>query len=108
MKPLIALALSLLVLTSHASAEPTTQETCKSIADLAGTIMKARQNGRDMSELMELVGKYFEDAEERKPYDRMVVLAYDSPRYSTEEYKNKAVSDFKNSVYLGCFKARTR
>lgn len=106
MKPLIALTLALATLTSQASDEPTTQEICKSIADLAEVIMQARQNGRDMSVLMDLVGESFEDAEVRRPYDRMVVLAYDSPRFSVEKNQQDAVSDFKNSVYLSCFKAR--
>ena len=38
----------------------------------------------------------------------IIVDAYESPRFSTENYKARAISEFKNRWYLRCFKAQNK
>lgn len=37
----------------------------------------------------------------------MIEQAYDSPAYGSPEYKEKAATDFENSWFSNCLKARS-
>lgn len=97
--------LSSLLLSSiaHADTEPTgeaisPQAYCRDIVFMgADVIMRARQLGRPMPELYDA----FSTSE---VLQQIVVLAYDSPRFNTQEYKDKAVQDFSNKLYMECLK----
>lgn len=75
---------------------------CDSIAKMAGTIMQARQAGMDMGKVLETSSA--NEALSRRVRD-LTVAAYESPRYSTEKNKTRAVEDFKNDAYLACVKS---
>jgi hypothetical protein len=83
-----------IVAASSAVAE-TKQETCTLIGKLAAVIMEKRQDGVDMSSLMEIA--------ESEIVKRMVIFAYDTPRYSSEDYKRTAVQDFANEAMGVCY-----
>jgi len=77
---------------------------CKSISTLAGTIMKARQAGTSMSEMMEVkIGPDVKDLA-----TSMIVSAFETPRFNTEKIKQETISDFRDDWYLKCVKASTR
>lgn len=77
-------------------------ENCNSTAKMAGTIMQARQAGMDMGKVLETSSS--SEAFASKVRD-LVVAAYESPRYSTEKNKARAVEDFRNDAYLACMKS---
>lgn len=60
----------------------------------AEMIMEARQDGRNMGEVI----KAWPSAK------NLVVEAYEQPRFSTEESKKIAVQDFTNKEILRCHK----
>jgi hypothetical protein len=62
-------------------------------------LMEARQRGAAMSKAMETV----EAGDEL--HRKMIIAAWDSPRYSTQEHQRRAIEDFENDVYLQCVKA---
>lgn len=81
------------------SAEKDQVKICMQITELAGVIMTKRQNGVEILQFMEVL-----EAEGVKDpaFERILRLAYEKPRFTSSEYINQAVSDFKNEIYLLC------
>ena len=80
------------------------EKLCKSISITAGSIMKARQSGYKMSELMDLFSRHDVSENVYITVKGLVVQAYDSPRFMHENNITKAIVDFENDVYLECTK----
>lgn len=84
-----------------ASAE-TKDETCKAIDLFAMTVMTNRQNGVPMSSMYSVVAK-IEAPESVKNLMKIIIdEAYKQPRFETEEYQNKAITDFRDTMFLSC------
>lgn len=94
MKTLIITLLLITPLTAQAAI-------CDDLSDVSGAIMTARQNGMSMSELWRV------KADKRlRPYTRSKIKdAYSEPKYSTDEYQQNAINDFKDQAFLECIKA---
>lgn len=75
---------------------------CEAAGDMAEVIMDARLSGVPMQKLMKRVN---EDPANGEMVSLMVVKAYESPMYQTEEHKTRAKVEFKNKWYLDCYKA---
>ena len=84
-----------LVLATSAQADQ-----CQDAGDLAEAVMTARQNGAPISQLMEI-------ANGQEVIVQMVLMAYGEPRYSTDEFRSRAVEDFRNLWEVGCYQAMT-
>ena len=97
-KLLLCLALLLPVV---ANANPL----CKSNAEVAETIMKARQAGVTLIRSEELINKNFGGTESANLFVLIARMAYEEPRYSSEYYQQRAVKDFMDKIYLNCLKA---
>lgn len=77
--------------------------TCESLSDLSGSIMKARQAGVSMQKAMAIANDGNKEA--LNNYTRLqVIKAYDSPRFTTDDYQMRAISDFSDEAYLECVK----
>lgn len=96
----------LLVSTASFAARPSqeTLEFCGVISKLANSVMTSRQNGVAMSKLMQ--AKVSDEAMNDLGA-LMIEQAYDSPAYGSPEYKQKAATDFENSWFSNCLKARS-
>lgn len=95
MKNLIIAAAAALTLTCAQAQD------CKVIGDLAETIMKARQTGVTLSEIISLptattLGK------------RMAIDAYKRPRFSTDEFQQSAITDFRAEWEVACYEVRSK
>ena len=77
------------------------RETCGDLGELATTIMKNRQSGVSMSKMMDAIAGKDGGALPEK----LIISAYDSPRYSTQRMQKRTVEEFRDEVYLGCVKA---
>lgn len=71
---------------------------CESYSGLAETIMDGRQTGTPMAAMIAIVS---DDAYAT----HMVRTAYDQPRWHTGENQQRAIEDFRDAVYLECYKA---
>lgn len=74
---------------------------CTIIGNLSESIMKARQNGVSMSDIMNMpsatsLGK------------AMTIDAFKEPRYSTEEFKQRAITDFRANWELACYEFKSK
>jgi hypothetical protein len=89
----------LLVIGSYcnAFAEPAD---CKDFETLARKVMDGRLSGVSMSDVMAIKGS--------ESFKFIVIEAYESPKYSSEQRKKEAIDEFGNSIYLRCVKSRAK
>ncbi len=71
--------------------------TCDKIEGLSSRIMSARQNGVSMKNMMsiESLGDHM---------SKMIVDAYEYPRFETDQHKDRMIKDFSDEKYLECVK----
>ena len=97
MKALTATILALLMaLSAPALAKPAS---CEQIADLAKSIMTARQKGVSMVEMMGV-------GEDGSLTEVIVVDAYEEGRYRVEANQHRRVADFRDEWFMACYKSR--
>lgn len=73
-------------------------ELCREISNLAESIMSNRQSGASMVQMMDI-------ADGNGLAQSLVAAAYEEPRYSTPQYQQEAISDFRDQAYLECYRA---
>ena len=78
------------------------REYCDVIGNLAESIMKNRQNGTSMASVMKTASESKSSVVE--VMEELVIIAYDIPRYSTENMQLITIGDFRDDVYLECVK----
>jgi len=76
---------------------PSVSKLCEAWGKVAAKIMESRQAGMPMSTLMEI-------SKEDKTQQALIVKAYEHPHLQTKEYIQKSIGDFRDEVYLDCFK----
>jgi hypothetical protein len=92
---------------AHAQEDPAPKPTeaqrkatrCTHYGSIAKSIMSMRQMGMAMSTLMTSPA-----AADSKPIQAIIMLAYDEPRYQSEQIKNEVIQDFRNKIEAECFK----
>lgn len=71
---------------------------CPLFGDIAQVVMELRQDGMIISDVMAVI------PEDTKTFGSLIVIeAYKVPHYSTQEYKDRAVVDFRNVMELLCY-----
>jgi len=75
-------------------------EFCKSLSQMARSIMDARQSGVEMSQMVEMAM----DNDMKSVILPVVKMAYEESRYSTPGNQEKSIQDFGNLVYSTCIK----
>lgn len=72
---------------------------CARLSKTAGKVMRMRQEGRPMSDLMKI-------ADKNGPlYVHIVKIAYETPRCYADENKQTEIEDFENEIFLECIKS---
>lgn len=94
-----------MVALSFNAAADTEVELCSPLSNLAEKIMKSRQIGVPMREVMEI--KSLEDASEKWTtlYREIVTAAYKTPKYSTTEVQNETITEYGNKIMTQCLSA---
>lgn len=92
-------------LTSLSSIAEEQRDPCLWVSNIAERIMKSRQNEVPMAKIMGVVSGGEAPDEMKKIMKDMVIDAYETPAFSTDTNKAKAISQFQNDMYLGCVKA---
>lgn len=79
------------------------KDNCIVLSEISANIMSNRQHGTDITRLVKLFQK--PQYATMRPYaTAKAIQAYEEPRYSTTEYQDQAIADFKNEAYLECFR----
>lgn len=81
---------------------------CKSISKSSAMVMQARQANVPMSEQMDILGDGSFGESFTSTMRKIIIAAYDSPRFSTASYQAQAVNDFENENMLNCLKQYSR
>lgn len=103
MKKLLCVACILLCGFSFADDD----KNCREWSKTAGSIMAARQANISLYKNLEVVEEvYGKDEKAVKAVKKIVLMAYEQPQFSLEEYQSKAIIDFENKIMLGCMKAK--
>lgn len=79
-----------------------TDEVCKSVGDLAQQSMINKQLGVPMSAMMASMATVYQGGA-LEVMQKMIVDAYSSPDFSTDNMKKKQVVEFRNRNELGCY-----
>ena len=95
MKKLVLASAIAMGLSLNVSAEE--MSFCEEFEDLSRTIMDNRQSGIPMSTQYNVVDSDL--------IRKVVVLAYEVPEYSSEEYQQDAVNKFGNAAFLQCIES---
>lgn len=75
---------------------------CESLDSLSMSAMTARQKGVALVEVLK-VAETVEGTEDQKQYVQSIIKqAFAQTRYSSPEYQEKAITDFRNKIYLDC------
>ncbi len=91
MKKLIIALVATALFTPVANANIKTR--CENMAIIAKNAMSIRQRGDDLSLIYN----------DLKPTSQKILLmAYNKPIYSTEKYKQRAIGKFTNMIFVGC------
>lgn len=82
-------------------AQNTQDEFCNTANSVAEIVMKQRQNGVAMADIYATTSDV--KPQLAKDFIRAVIKdAYKKPRFNSPEYKQKAITDFKNEIFLSC------
>jgi hypothetical protein len=104
---MIRTALTVLMLTATPLAALTQEQTavCTALGGLAQQIMEARQMGVPLSQMIAVLPPEEDQDATQAMILRIVVNAYDAPRYSTDTYQRIAAMDYRNEIETMCFQA---
>jgi hypothetical protein len=91
----LLITLSAALLTSVAHADPV----CVALGEYSRTVMDARQTGVALSKIMEIVKG--DDI-----HTRIVLDAYEQPRFHSDEFRQTAIQDFGNKWETMCYRVR--
>lgn len=69
---------------------------CKVLGIVAGQIMDNRQAGIPLSDMLEVT--------ELPLLKEIVLMAYENPRYYSDEVVREEIQDFRNDVEVACYK----
>lgn len=102
---IFSIILSLAVVTSVQANNSFNKEDslCQEVGSLAVTIMKARQIGVPMSEMMKAMNIKGAQPEKNELARYIVAEAYKKPAYSTKKAQKRAQDDFRNEQELICY-----
>lgn len=81
---------------------------CRFAMDLSEVVMKGRQLGVPITEPVDNFVGALEDKAEKDMVMKLILDAYDEPKYSTVEYQQEAVDEFANRYYLACMQSEMR
>ena len=95
MKRLMIAAVAALMLCPAQAEEP-----CAILGKLARTVMESRQLGVALSKLMTIV-------KDDSLSTKIVLDAYEQPRYQSEEFQQHATENFGNKWEIMCYQARS-
>lgn len=92
---------SMFVLFSSSTIAATPAELCEGFASYAEVTMKAHQAGVPLSTVLGALSTE-EQVELKELMQEIVITAYKTPRYSSEEYKSKAAADYRDKIHVSC------
>ena len=110
-KIIAALSIAMLCITANANSKSPAylkaqrEERCRDVMEVAEAVMYSRQNNMPMLKSLEVLDKFFTLPEDQAVYDgaqQMVVHAYKTAYYHTDDLKLLAINEFAALHYMAC------
>ena len=79
-------------------------ESCEQVGSLAEFVMELRQEGVPMKDQWERATKLGDPVFEEW-MKKVLVIAYDGPKYTSKRYQKQAASEFGSRAFVECLKA---
>ena len=79
-------------------------EACNMLSSYATTVMEGRQAGVPIASMVQTIDNTPMKKLEKSIFKSIVIDAYSRPRFSTNEYIAREITEFTNSIYLQCLK----
>lgn len=105
MRKLLLAAFLLAISFTTQSATDGSGKYCKNLYQLAENIMSFRQDGVSVVKQMELIESTKPSKDFKGLMEMIVEEAYKKPKFSSEEYKTEAITEFANDIYIQCKQA---
>jgi len=86
-------------------ASPAYADVCNTVHSVSTAIMKNRQVGTSLKKMMDVANDPTNE-KVAKLLTKIIVAAYEQPRFSVVENQEKAITDFANKLMLECVKAK--
>ena len=103
MKKLTSALVIAATLISSSAYSATDVDICASVQKFSASVMRHRQQGDSFSRMMKVVSA--SDHPEVK--SKIIISAFDRPRYGSEKYVRESISNFANDMAVSCYKVRT-
>ena len=103
MKKIIAGMILSLVFAGNAAAEKE-MTTCSLLALIAKKTMESRQSGTPLSKYLELAESTDLPQAIKNALRDIALIAWDTPKFSTDRNKKEAITEFENKMLLECLK----
>jgi len=100
MKKLILI--TTLLLSFNINAQATKMDYCNNLASVAESTMTTRQSGVSLSNQLAILEGIDKDI--KKIFQAIILEAYETPQFSGEKYRKRAVVNFQDSILLRCLK----
>lgn len=94
----IATCVTILTATTASANKPTPEDFCEAFATASEAVMLGRQGGMSLSDSLAIA-----DANPMRDLLRSVIMAaWQTPRYSTADYRERAVQEFRDNQHVLC------
>ena len=85
-------------------AEMSWAEKCGYMGKIAGKVMTNHQNRKPLEDSLQAYDD-IADPEFKAILRRIVIEAYETPRYNTQKHQSNAIRDYSDETLLSCLKA---
>lgn len=97
--------LALTIAPTHATVSDKKEQLCRSVSKQGAVIMTLRQQGTSMPKIVRHIKAEAKSEKSKLLALKLAKAAYDKPKYTTQEYKEKAITTFANSIFQQCLKS---
>ena len=104
MKKIITIAALLFSVSAFADKKEGGTDLCKTFSSIAVQIMTARQQGVPMVDVLEIAAQG-KSKEFNTLAKKLVVSAYEQPRFMTQQNVQRSIDKFRDQVTLDCVKS---
>ena len=101
---LLASAFAATTISAQAAEKADPKVLCGAMASLAEIAMTRRQDGTSMGDLLNLIEAKGDNPALIEVARKVVLIAYETPHYTTEEVQQRTIGDFRDQMHLECLK----
>jgi len=99
------ISILVIILFSMTNSKAYVFDDCNEVSNLAGLMMELRQGGWAVSSLISM-NEIASEPDKTNALDEITIEAYEVTRFTGETIKKMAIEEFRNKIYLRCYKQK--